>query len=158
MEHTSQTTRRLHMAITFSIDNDRATPLNQQLTLDETAGLQTIVDANGLATNDPDDDVATTYDSGTNVFASTALDTAFVTFISGLFPSDPARDTALGYVAGGRAASSSDTFLQVTATAGETVDNLFFSIAPGNPTGLIPGMTTLAGEALYFHIAADTDF
>src|SRR4029078_3478068 len=83
---------------------------------------------------------------------------AFVTFISGLFSPGLDRDTALGYVAGGRAASSSDTFLQVTASAGERIENLFFSINPAAPTGLIPGMKTLAGEDLYFHIAADSDF
>src|SRR4051794_21470071 len=126
------------MAITFSIDNNRFLTGIQQLTLDETALLQ-------------NDDVAASYDGTFNTLTSAALDTAFITFISNLFPADPAEDNALSFLAGGRAASSSDTFIQVTANADETVENLFFSI-PAGSTGLIPGMTTLAGEQLYIHI------
>src|SRR5438132_10444234 len=104
------------MAITFSIDNDRTLTGIQQLTLDESGGLQTTLDTNG-APNDVDDDVAASYNSSTNVFTSAALDTAFVTYISGLFPTDPARDTALGFVATVGGASSSSSFIQVTPTA-----------------------------------------
>src|SRR4051794_26094511 len=101
------------MAITFSVDNDRTLAGDQQLTLDETALLQTTTDSSGLA-NDVDDDVGATYNSTSNELTA-ALDPAFVTFISNLFTLDAAEDTALSFLAGGRAASSSDTFIQVTA-------------------------------------------
>ncbi|MBV1692410.1 hypothetical protein KRR38_33430 [Novosphingobium sp. G106] len=157
------------MAISITVDNDRNLLGTQQLDLDESASLQTTADANGTATGDKDDDVLATYNSTSNVFASGAggLDVAFVNYISGLFPDlDPAgqpaldavRDTALGFVANVGGASSSTSFIQVTATAGETISNLFFSLAPSAPSGAINSVKTRANEDLFFHINADTDF
>jgi hypothetical protein len=147
------------MAITISVDNDRTLTGIQQLSLDQTAGLQTTVDANG-APNDPDDDSAASYfngvDTTTNSFTSAALDATFLTFINNLFTTDAAEDTALGFAANVGVAASSSTFVQVTASAGETVSNLFFSL-PSGSSGLIPSVTTLANEPLYFHIDANTD-
>lgn len=139
------------MAITFSFDNDLVLAGIQELTLDETSGLQTGADTDGVI--DYDCDLA--YSGPGGNLTSTTLDAAFLTYLNGLtFADAAARDAALGFAATVDGSSSTDTFIQVTASAGETVNNLFFSVNPAAPTGLIPGMTTLAGDALYLHIDA----
>lgn len=134
------------MAITFSIDNDRTTAGIQNLTLDQTAGTQTPTDGN---------DVNLAVVSGQlDGFGPTAnvLDTGFETYLSGLgLDTDDKNFAAL--VDG---ASSSSTFIQATANAGETFTDLRF-VDPGS-TNLVTGLQTLAGEALYLHVDASGNY
>lgn len=139
------------MAITFSIDNDRTLAGTQELALDESFGIQSDGDPNGVI----DYDVSATYSGSGGTLSSAALDAAFLTYINGLIFADAAaRDAALGFVADNGAASSISDFVTITPTAKETITNLFFSLDPdyADENGAIIGMKTLDGQALYFHI------
>ncbi|MBC2667178.1 hypothetical protein H7F51_16785 [Novosphingobium flavum] len=122
------------------------------LVLDETAGIQNSADSTAPLT---DNDVALSYDPATNQLTSAVLDSEFLTFLMGLNAADSAEDAALGFAASVGGASSSDTFITVSATDGETIDDLFFS-ATGN--GMITSVTSLDDEVLYFHVAANNSF
>lgn len=128
------------------------------LTLDESLGLQNGLDPDldaGAINPATDDDVAEAYDSTSNQLTGGLAD-VFEDYIEGLFASgSAAQDTALGFSAAVEAAASAANFITVTANAGETLTNLFFSVTG---TGLISTTTSLAGEALYFHVDANTDF
>ena len=130
------------MAITFSFDNDRIASGIQNLTLDQTAGVQAPPDG---------DDI--------NVFLTAGqldgLDAAFETYLASLGLSAAQKDFAVLT----DAASSSSTFIQVTPTAGEQVSDLRFSILNDPVTqNKLVGVQTLAGEDLYFHVDASGNF
>ncbi|PKB25760.1 hypothetical protein B0I00_0967 [Novosphingobium kunmingense] len=130
------------------------------LVLDETDGVQYGADS---TVPQFDYDVLVGYDDTSNDLTSPsllpdrALDAEFLTYIEGLFAADAAEDAALNFVELIGGASSSGSFITVTAGAGETVNNLYFSVSNGN--GLITTVKSIANEDLYFHIDANnSDF
>jgi len=146
------------MAIVFTIDNNTVAAGIQQIDLDETAGIQNTDDANGVNDPDPDDEVEVTYGGG---ILGGGLDANFLNYLNNtlVFPSPAAKTAAFTYAASIEGASSSDTFITVAPGSNQTVGDLFFSVDPSllNGNGSIVGLTTLAGEALYFHIDAGGD-
>jgi hypothetical protein len=134
------------MAITITVDNDRTTtppnPPFDPLLLDETAGQQT-----PITTDDGNEiDITLTAEVGGSLggFA-----TAFNTFLN---------SAALGltdaqkiYARDHDGASSTSTFVLVTTSAGETIDDLFFADSTGGVLAgvQVVGMQTLDGQNVY---------
>lgn len=126
---------------TFSIDNDRGTIGIQDLTYDQTAGVQI------PATTDDGNEVDVTLSSG----ELDGLDPDFETFLTGLGLSTDQKNFAVNT----DAASSSSTFIQVTADSGETLNDL--KLLADSSTALA-SLKTLAGESIYVHVDASGDF
>src|SRR4051812_30735952 len=97
--------------------------INGSLTLDQSASLQT------PATTDTGNDATLTFGGlAADPLGSATIDTAMLTYVNGLGLS--LSQKAYAFAVG--AASSGDNFITV-ATNGESVDNLFFSDANGDP-------------------------
>jgi hypothetical protein len=126
---------------TFSIDNDRVAPDIQDVTYDQSAGVQTPV------TTDTGNEVDVTLSNG----ELDGLDSGFETFLAGLGLSDDQKSFAVLT----DAASSSSTFIQVTADSGETLNDL--KLLADSSTALT-GITTLDGESLYVHVDATGNY
>jgi hypothetical protein len=126
---------------TFSIDNDRVTSGIQDVTYDQSAGVQTLV------TTDKGNEVNVILTGG----ELDGLDSDFEAFLAGLNLSPAQKDFAVLT----DAASSSATFIQVTADSGETLNDL--KLLADSSTALT-GIKTLAGESLYVHVDATGDF
>jgi len=125
---------------TFSIDNDRGTVGIQDLTYDQTTGVQT------PATTDDGNEVNVTLSSG----ELDGLDPDFETFLTGLGLSTDQKNFAVNT----DAASSSSAFIQVTADSGETLNDL--KLLADSSTALA-SLKTLAGESIYVHVDASGD-
>src|SRR5262245_6977193 len=95
---------------TFSIDNNRSAIGIQDVTYDQSAGVQT------TATTDTGNEVDVTLTGG----ALDGLDAGFESFLASLTLSTAQKD----FAANTDAASSSSTFIQVTADSGETLNDL----------------------------------
>jgi hypothetical protein len=126
---------------TFSIDNDRLTNDIQDVTYDQSAGVQT------LATTDKGNEVDVTLTVG----ELDGLDSGFETFLADLNLSSAQKD----FAALTDAASSSSTFIQVTADSGETLNDL--KLLADSSTALT-GITTLTGDSLYVHVDATGNY
>lgn len=126
---------------TFSIDNDRIALGDQDLTYDQSGGVQT------LGTTDTGNEIDVTLLAG----ELDGLDTAFETFLAGLGLSAAQKNFAVLT----DAASSSSTFIQVTADPGETLNDLKFL---ADSTTALTGVKTLAGESLYVHVDATGNY
>ena len=120
------------MAINFTIGN---------LTNDQTAGTQT------TGTTDTGNDVNVTLDGSSNL---DGLDTGFETFLAGLGLSSAQKN----FAANVDGASSGSTFIQVSATAGEAINDL--KLVANSTTAT--GWTTLAGDPLYLHVSANGNY
>jgi hypothetical protein len=126
---------------TFSIDNDRVTDGTQDVTYDQSAGVQT------PATTDTGNEVDVTLSGG----VLDGLDSDFQTFLAGLGLSTAQKAFAVLT----DAASSSSTFIQVTADPGETLNSL--KLLADSSTALT-GIKTLADESLYVHVDATGNY
>jgi hypothetical protein len=126
---------------TFSIDNDRVTSGIQDVTYDQSAGVQT------LGTTDKGNEVNVTSSAG----QLDGLDSGFETFLAGLNLSSAQKDFAVLT----DAASSSPTFIKVTADSGETLNDL--KLLADSSTALT-GITTLTGDSLYVHVDATGNY
>jgi hypothetical protein len=126
---------------TFSIDNDRGTDGIQDVTYDQSAGVQTPV------TTDTGNEVDVTLSAG----ALDGLDSGFETFLAGL----PLTDDQKAFAVLTDAASSSSTFIQVTADSGETLNDL--KLLADSSTALT-GITTLDAKSLYVHVDATGNY
>lgn len=111
------------MAINFTIGTS--------LTNDQTAGVQTPTDGN---------DVNVTLTSN----ELDGLDSGFETFLAGLGLSSNQKNFAVSV----DAADSNATFIQISATGGETINDIKLIANSSTATS----WTTLAGEALYLHV------
>jgi hypothetical protein len=120
---------------TFSIDNDRVTSGVQNVAYDQSGGVQT------LATADTGNEIDVTLLAG----ELDGLDSGFETFLIGLGLSAAQKN----YAVLTDAASSSSTFIQVTADPGETLNDLKFL---ADSTVALTGITTIAGGSLYVHV------
>src|SRR5690242_13406997 len=136
------------MAISFSIDNDRVLPNIQDVTLDQSSQIQT------QGTTDKGNDVDLSLSGGTpNIDGfgpNPGLDAGFETYLSTLSLTTAQLNFAAGNAATGSAdaegAQSSSNFIQVSATNGETISDLFFKILDDPVThNQVVGMQTLDG-------------
>lgn len=138
------------MSITISIDNDRSTTLvSDPLILDESAGVQTPV------STDEGNDVDISLPGG----LISGFETAFNDFLNGsIFGYYTLSGAQKNYAATVDGASSASDFVQVTASAGEEISDLFFSDGSGNALDgdQVAGMQTLDGEDVY--LWSDGDF
>jgi hypothetical protein len=121
---------------TISIDNDRVTAGIQDVTYDQSAGVQTLV------TTDDGNEVDVTLSAAG---ALDGLDSGFETFLATLNLSAAQKNFAVLT----DAASSSSTFIQVTPDSGETLNDL--KLLADSSTALT-GITTLDDEPLYVHV------
>lgn len=130
---------------TFSIDNDRVAPNTQDLTLDQSAGVQT------PSTDDTGNDIDPTISlDGSNELDG--LDSDFETFLSGLGLTQDQKDFAVNTDG---AASNAD-FIQVTPEGGETINDLKFV---ADSSTAVSGLTTVdGGDALYLHVDATGNY
>jgi hypothetical protein len=128
---------------TFSIDNDRATLVIDDVTYDQSAGVQTLV-----PNTDDGNEVDVTSSAAGQL---DGLDSGFETFLAGLNLSSAQKDFAVLT----DAASSSSTFIQVTADSGETLNDL--KLLADSSTALT-GITTLSDESLYVHVDATGNY
>lgn len=144
------------MAITFSIDNNRGTVAIDNLTLDQTTGVQSPPDGNDI-------DLSLTAGGDIDGFGPTAgtVDAGFETFLKNLGLTTTQKEFAAG--GAGKpdveGASSSSDFITLTATAGENITDLFFKVLDDPVThNQIVGMQTLADEDLYLHVDASGNY
>ena len=138
------------MPVTISIDNNRATPLVfDPLVVDQSAGSQD---------NDLNLDFTDTA-SLNDPLTGSSYHATFLSLINGLSASQ-LSEAQKAFAANVDGAISSTDFIQVTATGGETVSNLYFSGVGGSALSgvAVTGMTTLAGEQIYLWAAANSDF
>lgn len=126
---------------TFSIDNDRNTIVIDNVTYDQSAGVQTPF------TTDTGNEVDVTLSGG----VLGGLDSGFLNFLGGLTLTDDQK----AFTANTDAASSSTTFIKVTADSGETLNDL--KLLADSSTALT-GITTLAGDSLYVHVDASGNY
>ena len=129
------------MPVTISIDNNRATPLVfDPLVVDQSAGSQD---------NDLNLDFTDTA-SLNDPLTGSSYHATFLSLINGLSASQ-LSEAQKAFAANVDGAISSTDFIQVTATGGETVSNLYFSGVGGSALSgvAVTGMTTLAGEQIY---------
>jgi hypothetical protein len=126
---------------TFSIDNDRVTALIQDVTYDQSAGVQT------PASTDKGNEINVIKTAG----ELDGLDSGFETFLTGLGLSTDQKDFAVLT----DAASSSNTFIKVTADSGETLNDL--KLVADSSTALA-NLQTLDGESIYVHVDASGDY
>jgi len=127
----------------FSIDNDRVAPNIQDVHYDQSAGVQTQL------TPDTGDEIDIALD-GSNLLDGEAA--GFKTFLAGLSPTlSTAQKT---FAVGSNAASSSSSFIQVTADPGETLNDLKLQADPS----VALNIQTLAGESLYAHVDASGNY
>ena len=131
------------MAITFSIDNDRTTVAIDDVTYDQSAGVQTLITA------DTGNEVDVTL-SG-NPSQLDGLDSGFETFLANLNLTSAQKDFAVLT----DAAKSSSTFIKVTADSGEKLNDLKFL---ANSSTALTGITTLTGDSLYVHVDATGNY
>jgi hypothetical protein len=127
---------------TFLIDNDPVTGGIQDVTYDQSAGVQT------PNTTDTGNEVDVTLSVSNQL---DGLDTGFETFLTGLSLTDEQKDFAVLT----DAASSSSTFIQVTADSGETLNDL--KLLADSSTALT-GITTVTGDSLYVHVDATGNY
>jgi hypothetical protein len=125
---------------TFSIDNDRVAANTQDVAYDQTAGAQT------QATTDKGDEVNVILTSG----ELDGLDAGFETFLTSL-----ALSTAKDFAVLADAASSSNTFITVTADPGETLNGL--ALQADSNTALA-NLKTLTGGSIYVHVAPSGNY
>ena len=106
--------------------------INGQLTLDQTAGIQTSDEVN--------------VDSNGTALSSVGMDADFLTFLNGLGLSAAQLNFA-AFVEG----STEAGLVTVSTSPGETVKSLFFSDSAGNDLNgdLVPGVQLLDGSPLY---------
>jgi hypothetical protein len=134
---------------TFSIDNDRTTLVPDDVTYDQSAGVQT-TPPTPPATGDDGNEVDVILTAGG---ALDGLDTGFETFLANLTPSlSPAQKA---FAANTDAASSSSDFIKVTADPGETLNTL--KLVADSSTALTD-ITTLDGKSLYVHVDATGNY
>jgi hypothetical protein len=126
---------------TFSIDNDRLTSGVQDITYDQSGGVQTLV------TTDDGNEVDVTLSAG----ELDGLTSDFETFLAGLGLSVGQKN----FAALTNAASSSSTFIQVTADPGETLNDLKLL---ADSSIALTGITTLAGDSVYVHVDATGNY
>src|SRR4051812_26334182 len=106
------------MAITISIDNDRVATGTQSLIEDESSGVQT------PSTTDTGNEINVTLNLG----LLGGFVQPFNDYLNGLSLSAAQKQFAADH----DGASSSSTFVQVTASNNETITNLIFSDSTGN--------------------------
>ena len=123
---------------TFSIDNDRLTAGIQDLTYDQTSGVQSPPDG---------DETNVTLTAG----EIDGLDAGFETFLAGLGLSTDQKNFAVNT----DAASSSNTFIRVTADSGETLNDL--NLIADSSTALTT-IETLAGDSIFVHVDASGNY
>ena len=129
------------MAISITVDNNRTTippnPPFDPLLLDETAGVQTPL------TTDDGNELDVTLTAG----LLGGFTTAFNDFLNGLGLTTAQKEYARDH----DGASSTSTFVLVTTSAGETIDDLFFANSTGGALAgvQVVGMTTLDGQSVY---------
>ena len=132
---------------TFSIDNDRVLAGIQDVTYDQSAGVQTPVTPPSLDDDGNEVDVTLVGDPG----ELDGLDAGFEAFLADLSLTDAQKAFAVLT----DAASSSATFIQVTADSGETLNDLKLL---ANSSTALTDITTLAGDSLYVHVDATGDY
>src|SRR4051794_26406234 len=109
------------MSINISIDNDRGTVAIDTLVEDESLGVQT------PATTDTGNEIDVTLTNPISGMLG-GFQTAFNTFLNGtIFGSFALSDAQKVFASTNDGASSSSSFVQVTTTASETINDLFFS-------------------------------
>jgi hypothetical protein len=127
---------------TISIDNDRTTLVIDDVTYDQSAGVQ------NLGTTDKGNEVNVTLSAAGQL---DGLDSGFETFLAGLNLSSAQKNFAVLT----DAASSGSTFIQVTADSGEKLNDL--KLLADSSTALT-GITTLSDESLYVHVDATGNY